>query len=54
MEDDLKKIVQPKRIKSTNNNIFLIEDDINIFEKGRRPQFSKSKWLICQIQSVKT
>ena len=29
-EDDLKKIMQPKTIKSKNNNIF---------ENGRRPQF---------------
>ena len=46
MEDDLKKIMQPKSIKSKKCNIFkmednlffLKEDDSNFFETGRRHQ----------------
>ena len=34
MEEDLKQMMQPKTIKSKNNNIF---------ENGRRPQFCLKK-----------
>ena len=33
MEDDVKKIMQLKPIKSKNSNIFVNEDDLNFCEK---------------------
>jgi hypothetical protein len=40
IEDNIQKIMQPKIIKSKNNNIFENGRRSQIFfEKGRRPQF---------------
>ena len=49
--------MQPKTIKSKNNNIFKMEDDINFF-KGRRPHFF-FKWMttfknIMQLKTIKS
>jgi hypothetical protein len=38
MEDNLKKIMQPKTIKSKNNNIFENGRQPQLVSKGRQPQ----------------
>jgi hypothetical protein len=42
MEDDLKKIMQPKTIKVKTIIFLKMEEDLNFIEKGRRPPKNKS------------
>ena len=38
IEDDLKKIMQPKTIKIKTIIFLNMEDDLNFFHEGRQPQ----------------